>query len=85
MVPLRAKWAAVVVLLIASASARAEQLEPAAPPAQLQQSIPTRPDPGKPADQGSATKPRDQASAPVSPGPAPQQFTPGMALAPMDR
>jgi hypothetical protein len=82
----RFSWAAVMGVLTAVAiapQARAEQLAPAGPPAQIQQTVPARPEPVTPSDQGGAsTTPRDQVKAPVAPGPAPQQFTPGMSLAP---
>jgi hypothetical protein len=85
-----AQLAVVVVLLIAVAPSRAEQIAPVAPPAQLQQTVPARPEPAVPSGEGGrSVLPQAQFKAPVAPGLAPQQpapvtqqSAPAMALTP---
>jgi hypothetical protein len=83
---LRYNWAAIMGLLLAAASvagARAEQLKPAEPPAQLQQTVPATPEPANSASRGNATTtPPAQIPAPVAPRPVTSQTEPAVALAP---
>jgi hypothetical protein len=72
MVLSHAQLTVVIGLLIAVAPAHAEQITPAPPPAQLQQTVPARPEPTPAVDGARAT----QFKAPVTPGSASQQPAP---------